>query len=45
MNHTPKPVYAKCFDNCSLAAACLPKTIQKRRSVHNYLTRMAGEDL
>ena len=41
---TPKPVYGKRCDSCSLAAACLPKTIQKRRSVKNYLTRMAGEE-
>ena len=44
MNHTPKPVYGKRCESCSLVAACLPKTIQKRRSVQNYLTRMAGEE-
>ncbi|HNY73881.1 MAG TPA: CRISPR-associated protein Cas4 [Syntrophales bacterium] len=37
---TPKPVYAKRCDNCSLIADCLPKAIQKRRSVKNYLQRM-----
>ncbi|MFH1079654.1 MAG: CRISPR-associated protein Cas4 [Pseudomonadota bacterium] len=37
---TPKPVYAKRCESCSLIAECLPKTIQKRRSVKNYLTRV-----
>ena len=37
---TPKPVYAKRCENCSLIADCLPKAIQKRRSVKNYLQRM-----
>ncbi len=40
---TPKPVYAKRCENCSLMADCLPKAIQKRRSVKNYLARMTGE--
>jgi CRISPR-associated exonuclease Cas4 len=40
---TPKPVYAKRCESCSLAAACLPKTMGKRRSVKNYLTRILGE--
>ncbi|MDI6776202.1 MAG: CRISPR-associated protein Cas4 [Syntrophales bacterium] len=40
---TPKPVYAKRCESCSLVAECLPKTIQKRRSVKSYLTRMLGE--
>lgn len=37
---TPSPVYAKRCESCSLVADCLPKTIQKRRSVENYLTRV-----
>ncbi len=37
---TPSPVYAKRCESCSLLADCLPKTIQKRRSVKNYLTRI-----
>jgi len=40
---TPKPVYAKRCESCSLMAACLPKAIQKRRSVKNYLARILGE--
>lgn len=40
---TPKPVYAKRCDSCSLVAECLPKAIEKRRSVKSYLTRVLGE--
>ncbi|MDI9571538.1 MAG: CRISPR-associated protein Cas4 [Pseudomonadota bacterium] len=40
---TPKPVYEKRCENCSLMLDCLPKAIQKRRSVKDYLQRMAGE--
>jgi len=40
---TPPPVYEKRCESCSLIAECLPKTIQKRRSVKNYLTRILGE--
>ncbi|MDO8721919.1 MAG: CRISPR-associated protein Cas4 [Syntrophales bacterium] len=40
---TPKPVYAKRCDSCSLVAECLPKTIQKRRSVKSYLARILEE--
>jgi CRISPR-associated exonuclease Cas4 len=40
---TPKPVYAKRCDNCSLVATCLPKAMGKKRSVKNYLTRILGE--
>ena len=40
---TPPPVYEKRCESCSLMAECLPKTIQKRRSVKSYLTRMLGE--
>jgi CRISPR-associated exonuclease Cas4 len=37
---TPPPVYEKRCESCSLMAECLPKTIQKRRSVKNYMTRI-----
>ncbi len=37
---TPKPVYGKRCESCSLVAECLPKTLQKQRSVKSYLTRM-----
>lgn len=40
---TPKPVYAKRCERCSLNATCLPKTMQKRRSIKTYLTRVTGE--
>ena len=40
---TPPPVYEKRCESCSLMAECLPKTIQKRRSVKGYLTRILGE--
>jgi len=40
---TPSPIYAKRCESCSLMAECLPRTLQKRRSVKNYLTRILGE--
>ncbi|MGA2958635.1 MAG: CRISPR-associated protein Cas4 [Thermodesulfobacteriota bacterium] len=40
---TPKPVYGKRCESCSLMAECLPKTIQNRRSVKTYLTKILGE--
>ena len=40
---TPPPVYEKRCESCSLMADCLPKTIEKRRSVKGYLTRILGE--
>ena len=40
---TPPPIYEKRCESCSLMADCLPKTIQKRRSVKAYLTRILGE--
>jgi CRISPR-associated exonuclease Cas4 len=40
---TPPPVYEKRCESCSLMGECLPKTIQKRRSVKTYLTRILGE--
>jgi CRISPR-associated exonuclease Cas4 len=40
---TPPPVYEKQCESCSLIAECLPKTIQKWRSVKNYLTRILEE--
>ncbi len=40
---TPKPVYAKRCESCSLMAECLPKTIQKRRSVKSYMARVMEE--
>jgi len=41
--HTPKPVYTKKCDTCSLAGMCLPKTVGKRRSVQRYLSGAVQE--
>lgn len=38
--NTPKPVYEKRCESCSLMAECLPKTMQKKRTVINYLKHM-----
>lgn len=40
---TPAPVYAKRCESCSLIAECMPKTIQKKRTVESYLKRMLDE--
>jgi CRISPR-associated exonuclease Cas4 len=40
---TPKPVYGKRCESCSLLSECLPKTIQKGPSVKSYLSRIFGE--
>jgi len=40
---TPKPVYARRCESCSLTGECMPKTIQKKRSVENYIKRMLDE--
>ena len=40
---TPAPVYSKRCESCSLVAECMPKTIQKNRSVKSYLKRMLDE--
>ena len=34
---TPKPVYSKKCDNCSMYDLCIPKTVAKARSVNSYL--------
>ena len=34
---TPKPVYNRRCDNCSMYDLCLPKTVEKARSIKNYL--------
>jgi CRISPR-associated exonuclease Cas4 len=41
---TPKPLYAKKCDLCSLNEICIPKALQKKRSVRQYLARIT-EDL
>lgn len=40
---TPKPVYMKKCDSCSLAKICLPKTIERKRSVKRYLSGVIRE--
>jgi CRISPR-associated exonuclease Cas4 len=40
---TPKAIYTKKCDTCSLKEHCLPKLIQKRPSVESYLKRMVAE--
>ena len=40
---TPPPVYSKRCDRCSLIEICLPKTMQKKRSVKGYISRMVNE--
>lgn len=40
---TPAPVYAKRCEQCSLVEVCLPVTVQKKRTVRGYLSRMVRE--
>jgi len=40
---TPKPVYMKKCDSCSLMKICLPKTIERKRSVKRYLSGVIRE--
>jgi CRISPR-associated exonuclease Cas4 len=40
---TPPPIYEKRCESCSLMVECLPKTIQKRRSVKGYLELILKE--
>jgi len=35
--YTPKPVYKKKCDNCSMYDLCLPKTVEKAKSINRYL--------
>jgi len=44
---TPRPVYTKKCDSCSLKSLCMPKTMQKASSVVRYIRseiRRPGED-
>ena len=34
---TPRPVYSKKCDSCSMVDLCMPKTVAKARSINNYL--------
>lgn len=40
---TPPAVYAKRCEQCSLLELCLPKTMQKKRTVRAYIARMLSE--
>lgn len=40
---TPQPVYSKNCKSCSLVGECLPKTIEKRKSVKRYLSKAMSE--
>jgi len=41
---TPKPVYKKRCESCSLITNCMPKTMGKKRSVKSFMKRMVGEN-
>jgi len=41
---TPKAVYMKKCDNCSLYDLCLPKTVGKSRSIERYLKNVSREE-
>lgn len=36
---TPPPVFTPACNSCSFVKTCMPRTMGKRRSVHNYLNR------
>lgn len=40
---TPRPVYSKRCDSCSVYEQCLPKTVQKTRSIKRYLLESVRE--
>jgi CRISPR-associated exonuclease Cas4 len=40
---TPKAVYAKRCDSCSMKGLCLPKTVNKAKSIDRYLMDATGE--
>lgn len=40
---TPAPVYLKRCEQCSLMETCLPRTVQKKRTVRGYISRMVRE--
>ena len=41
--HTPKPIYKKTCDRCSMYDLCLPKTVEKVRSINKYLINAVRE--
>ena len=40
---TPKPVYGKKCDSCSMKHLCLPKTVEKGKSIERYLINATRE--
>jgi CRISPR-associated exonuclease Cas4 len=40
---TPPPEYAKRCKLCSLVEVCLPKAVQKKRTIRGYVSRMVRE--
>jgi len=40
---TPSPVYSKRCESCSLLAECMPKALQKGRSVEKYMALIRAE--
>jgi CRISPR-associated exonuclease Cas4 len=40
---TPKPVYGKKCDSCSLKHLCLPKIVERSRPLESYLMDAMGE--
>lgn len=41
--HTPKPVYKKKCGNCSMYDLCMPKIVEKARSINSYLVDAISE--
>jgi CRISPR-associated exonuclease Cas4 len=41
---TPKPKYSKKCDNCSFQEICLPKIVNKRKTVKQYLRDIMNEE-
>jgi CRISPR-associated exonuclease Cas4 len=42
---TPPPEYDNKCDTCSFLSLCMPKAIEKKRTVSNWLQRMVREDI
>ena len=41
---TPQPIYSSKCDSCSFLNSCLPKIIEKNKSVKNYLNKMVDRE-
>lgn len=40
---TPKPIYSKKCESCSMKGLCLPKTVRRAKSIDRYLMDATGE--